>query len=417
MVIQHNMQAMTANTSLGKNMKSFSENASKLSSGYRINRAADDAAGLTISEKMRSQIRGLHQAGENAQDAVSLVQVAEGGMNEIHSILQRARELAVRCSNGTYTDTDRANVNQEVVSLLTEVNRISESTQFNGKTLLDGSMSGTGGGIGTTTYKQKVDGSNISSTLNDGQGIEIEYFDGVTNRTFTFKASNTWVPRDYKNGIIAAPGIDTTLVGIVNFINTLYTNPANGGGTLEAFMNEFSLSVDGANSDVLVAVPKNAGSKIIGVTVLPGTAMAVTDPLQTIASKTGNGIDFHIGPKANDEMHFALSSMDTTALGIQSITVATATGASQAISSIDEAIQRVSAARSNAGASQNRLESAIRNLDIYGENLTAAESAIRDTDMASEMVDYSKHNILAKAAQSMLAQANQGSVNILQLLQ
>lgn len=420
MVIQHNMQAIISNSNLNKHSTSFSKNATKLSSGYRINKAGDDAAGLTISEKMRSQIRGLDQAGENAQDAISLVQVAEGGMNEIHSILQRSRELAIMCANDTYTDADRTNVNLEIEALMKEVNKISDSTQFNTKKLLDGSLgaNGGGGGIITTSYKQKLDGSNISSTLYDGQGIQFEYFDGTSNRTFTFKASNSWAPRDSKNGIIAAPGIDTTLAGIVNFLDALYAIPANRGGTLEAFMDEFSLSVEGASSDVLVAVPKNAGSRIIGITVLPGTSMAVTTPLETVTTgaAAGDGLNFQIGPNPNNAIQFSINSMDTTALGIQTISVASSAGASGAISAIDTAIDRVSSERSSAGAVQNRLESAIQNLSTYNENLTAAESRIRDTNMERELVDYSKNNILAQAAQSVLAQANQATQNVLQLL-
>lgn len=420
MIVAHNMLASNANRNLTQNLELLTKNTTKLSSGHKINKAADNVAGLTISEKMRAQIRGIEQASINGQDAISMVQVAEGAMNEIHSVLQRARELAVQCASDTYTDADRTNTNLEIEALMREVNKISGTTEFNTKKLLDGSLAATAGGGGTitNTYKQKLDGSATPFTLLDGHGIQIDYFDGTTNRTFTIKASNNWNPRDLKDGIMAAPGIGSTLGGIVNWVNTIYNNPGNKGGTLEAFLNEFTLSVDGANPEVLVAVAKNAGSSITGITVLPGTAMAVTTPMEIVTpvAATGDGVNIQIGPNSNHSIRFGINSMDTATLGLQAITVATSAGASGAITSIDVAIGMVSAERSGAGAVQNRLEYAIRNMNNYSENLTASESRIRDTDVGDEMVDYAKNSILLQVSQSMLAQANQSTENILQLL-
>ena len=272
MVVQHNMQAMNANRTLGITTDSQKKVTEKLSSGFKVNRAADDAAGLTISEKMRSQIRGLTQASANAQDGISCVQTAEGALTEVHSMLQRMNELAVKSANGTNTSADRTAIQSEVTALAKEISRVAQSTQFNTLNLLNGSFSA-------------------------GKNIQV----GAANRS-------------------------------------------------------------------------------------------------------------------EQRITISIAKMDASTLGVNSISVATESGAQKAIASITSAIARVSKQRSDLGAIQNRLEHTIANLDNVVENTTAAESQIRDTDMAKTMVEYTKNNILAQAGTSMLAQANQSTQNVLSLL-
>ena len=271
MVVQHNMTAMNANRQLGVTTSAQAKVTEKLSSGFKINRAADDAAGLTISEKMRSQIRGLTQASANAQDGISCVQTAEGALTEVHSMLQRMNELAVKAANGTNTSEDRNAIDKEVQALVTEIDRVSESTEFNTLKLLDGSFS-------------KV----------------------------------------------------TLQVGAQN--------------------------------------------------------------------------------KTEQTISVTIKAMNASSIGLPGISVKTQSTAKDAIDLVKNAIKAVSDQRSDLGAIQNRLEHTIANLDNVVENTTAAESSIRDTDMAKTMVDYTKNNILAQAGQAMLAQANQSNQGVLSLL-
>ena len=279
MVVQHNMQAANTNRMLGQNVKAVAKSTEKLSSGYQVNRAADDAAGLSISEKMRNQIRGLNQAVKNAEDGISLIQTAEGNMNEIHSILQRMGELAIKARNDINATEDRKTIDDEIQQLKQEISSITKKAAFNGTKLLDGSMNG-------------------------------------------------------------------------------------------------------------------ASGKVLQVGAMAGETMKIT-----------------------------ISGTSLSKLGLKDVKVTNATGknagadASTAIRKIQSAIKHVSAQRSLLGAIQNRLEYTINNLENYAENLTSAESSIRDTDMATEMVNYSKNNILQQAAQSMLAQANQSTQGVLNLLQ
>ena len=270
MVVQHNLSAMNTNRQMGTVTNSLSKATEKLSSGYKINRAADDAAGLSISEKMRSQIRGLNRASDNAQDGISLIQVAEGALNESHSILQRMNELATQAANDTNTSVDRKAIASEINQLQSEIDRIQSTTQFNSMNLLDGKFSG-----------------------------------------------------------------------------------------------------------------KN----------------------------------LQVGALANQSIGISIGKMNTSALGVGTLAVSTFTAAGSAMTKIQKAIEKVSTQRSTLGALQNRLEHTINNLDTTSENTQSAESRIRDTDMAEEMVEYSKNNILSQAGQSMLAQANQQTQGVLSLLQ
>ncbi len=275
MVVQHNLQAANTNRQLGITTSAQAKSTEKLSSGYKINRAADDAAGLSISEKMRSQIRGLNKASSNAQDGVSLVQTAEGALNETHSILQRMNELATQAANGTNTSVDRSAIRAELDQLTSEINRIQSTTQFNTMNLLDGT------------------------------------FSGATNQ-----------------------------------------------------------------------------------------------------------MKLQVGALSGQSIDFSIANMCATKIGLKAtLSVSTFTKAGSYMKSVQDAIEVVSKQRSAMGAIQNRLEHTIANLDTTSENTQSAESRIRDTDMASEMVTYSKNNILAQAGQSMLAQANQSTQGVLSLLQ
>ena len=297
MVVQHNLTAMNSNRMLGITTSAQAKSTEKLSSGYKINRAADDAAGLAISEKMRRQIRGLTQASANAQDGISCVQTAEGALTEVHDMLQRMNELAVKAANGTQTSTDRAYINQEVQALVSEIDRVASTTTFNEKMLLDGSFSSIGLQVGAEASQLIT--LNVSA------------------------------------------------------------------------MNAFGLGL---------------------TTVSSGAVSQATIETQM----------------AKDKVEVATTSI--------SVGGTTGANAQKAITMIKAALKQVSKQRSDLGAVQNRLEHTIKNLDNVVENTTSAESAIRDTDMASEMVKFSNNNILAQAGQSMLAQANQSNQGVLSLL-
>ena len=360
MVVQHNLQAMNANRMLNVTTGAQSKSTEKLSSGYKINRAADDAAGLSISEKMRKQIRGLDQASSNAQDGVSAVQTAEGALTEVHSMLQRMNELAVQASNGTNSESDRKAIQDEVDQLVTEIDRVAETTKFNETYLLKGDDSKAA--VQDTVYK-KYDISSLKSVISESSKLsEKNDFDSLTGKfTMNFTA--------LKNAITNSGAITGTA-----------TN-------------------DGAD----IAITSTNAQK------------------QTFTKAAALDISIHVGADstANNKITLSIESMSSAGLHLTGLTVAgaDASNATSSINQIADAIQLVSDQRSKLGAVQNRLEHTIDNLDNVVENTTAAESRIRDTDMAEEMVNYSKNNILAQAGQSMLAQANQSTQGVLSLLQ
>ena len=366
MVVQHNMQAMNANRQLGVTTSAQSKSTEKLSSGYRINRAGDDAAGLKISEKMRSQIRGLDKASSNAQDGVSLIQTAEGALNETHSILQRMNELAVQGANDTNQSIDRDAINQELSALTEEIDRISETTQFNKQSLLDGSFTG----------------KNLQVGANQNQKI-----------TLNIAAMNA-----------KAIGLSKVKVGATS--GYLGTNDITEKG-------KFSLNT--ASGVIRQCIHKRA-SKNATVTALTSNGTVYFKTAN--GTKTTNSIDVRasVGAKASmaTQIFKVASTKATSVVGPNVNDYQQAQGT---IEMIQNAINNVSSQRSALGALQNRLEHTIANLDNVSENTSSAESRIRDTDMAKEMVNYSKNNILAQAGQSMLAQANQSNQGVLSLLQ
>ena len=466
MVVQHNMQAANANRMLNVTTSAQSKSTEKLSSGYRINRAADDAAGLTISEKMRKQIKGLDRASTNAQDGVSAVQTAEGALTEVHSMLQRMNELATQSANGTNSTTDRKAIQDEIDQLSTEIDRVSETTKFNEMYLLKG-----------------TDGTTATKTLNAHDAGFAGSFD--TNQT-TFTLDKTLNENDKvtiagKEYTIAAAGTTgtpgTAASATSSNTNVTVTNGASYNGTAD----ETLTYKDGANAgwykngnstttpDVAAAGGTYKGVTIAGtasandtitltakVDAVPGTAPAgaieateaynkIADELKKASSigadneaavtSNGNGtftitkgtvnvkdslsFNLHVGADADttNKISVKIDSMSSAGLGIKGIKADTEQDATYAIDAIADAISKVSEQRSSLGAVQNRLEHTINNLDNVVENTTSAESRIRDTDMAEEMVNYSKNNILAQAGQSMLAQANQSNQGVLSLLQ
>ena len=487
MVVQHNLTAMNSNRMLGLTTASQAKSTEKLSSGYKINRAADDAAGLSISEKMRKQIRGLTQASANAQDGISAVQTAEGALTEVHDMLQRMNELAVKASNGTMSESDRTAVQNEVDQLVTEIDRVSETTKFNETYLLKGDKSLAKG----YSYSYK----NFNADQDAGATFSV---DSATSMTLTFTKGTitTAKQQDEVNELLMAfrdQGVAIT-----------HTSSFPTGAAAQK--NEYSISLNGAVADKYT-VAKNATAGKFDITDADGNvlmsvtadgvkvptlqdgdadstqkatviAKSITASESTAAvakyyDKDGNAISanslenyfttasdgtvsvrsdapdvydavgnkvtpkaanvgslqdkmhaqtltLHVGADAtsNNQITVNIEAMSAKGLGVNGLKVdgVDDSNALSAIDTIKEAVQKVSTQRSTLGAVQNRLEHTINNLDNVVENTTSAESQIRDTDMATEMVKYSNNNILAQAGQAMLAQANQSNQGVLSLL-
>ena len=548
MIVQHNMSAMNANRMLGITNSSLAKSTEKLSSGYRINRAADDAAGLSISEKMRSQIRGLNKASDNAQDGISLIQTAEGALNESHSILQRMRELSVQASNGTETDDDREAVQKEISQLQDELTRISSTTEFNTMKLLDGSLGGGSSATGikvdasvsntalaagalTTTAAAKgnyesaaaVSAADDTMSAGDTTSLTVNFLNEKGEQesitvNLKYKDANTLVSEDGSREYAVADGgkastqektdaflaelkqssladdftitsgADKKLVFSAKTAGTetsriLSTSESNikagvftqaaaaatkttaaptdayqsiaatvgaydGGATTD--IDDFIFTVNGerfmyATADGVNALKsKTDYSDVNFVQAATVDAAAATAMASLISAKTGinaeadanaattinlkpsassstagKGMTLQIGANEGQTMSFSIDDMSAKSLGVDGnkVDLATQSGAQKATTTIDAAIKKVSAQRSKLGAVQNRLEHTIANLDTASENTQTSESRIRDTDMAEEMVAYSKNNILLQAGQSMLAQANQSNQGVLSLLQ
>ena len=544
MVVQHNLRAMNSNRMLSITSNAQSKSTEKLSSGYKINRAADDAAGLSISEKMRSQIRGLNKASANAQDGISLIQTAEGALNESHSILQRMRELAVQAANGTETNDDREAVQNEISQLQDELTRISETTEFNTMKLLDGSLDAPegvsakanqtiGGQIANLKAAQTtvtagdasaldawgketitIDGANIEvdwSTLTeeeksalkvdwknnsddtkarkaaeimqnkineaiDASGLGVAHISvkAATSKSFLIKSGSEGIDSEIKtdnaNNAFPSASVLTTVLDVAT-TDLSATGTTNYGGEAVAAGDKFYMEINGQSlvlsmnaqvkgdgTETMASVASNlqttiktavdaynqnrdSADKLIGVTVdvsKDGRLVVNSESgpvsfsdfgtgetakklgLDAAGSKTGanGGMTLQIGANEGQTMNFGIANMSAEALGVagNKVDLSTRTGAEKATSTIDAAIKKVSEQRSKLGAVQNRLEHTIANLDTAAENTQNAESRIRDTDMASEMVAFSNNNILAQAGQAMLAQANQANQGVLSLL-
>ena len=522
MVVQHNLTAMNANRMLGMTTGAQAKSTEKLSSGYRINRAADDAAGLSISEKMRKQIRGLTQASSNAQDGISAVQTAEGALTEVHDMLQRMNELAVQAANGTNSEDDRQYIQDEIDQLITEIDRVAETTKFNETYLLKGDYNNTSAVYKYTdksTVLASTSDPNATVTLYDicGSTVDPAVAKGILEngdtlyKTATEKTDSA--ASDLSSVTIAGQNLydangdlviakDTVLDDSVYGSGVTYYTNSDGTGAVTMGGAGIGTAVTVAGSDIYnadgtIAFKKNdvldatqeaavSNGKYATAVTLGEVAVENTDyriyEYGKLYDRDGNGIaangiesyfekdkdgvmvykgglydekgntigtagdrltdesneelakhikvenngkdpltlKLHVGADAtaNNQITLDITAMDATTLGIKDVKVSGTddTNALKAIETVKAAIQKVSKQRSALGAVQNRLEHTINNLDNVVENTTSAESQIRDTDMATEMVNYSKNNILTQAGQAMLAQANQSNQGILSLL-
>lgn len=461
MVVQHNLTAMNANRMLGITTGQQAKSSEKLSSGYRINRAADDAAGLTISEKMRKQIKGLDQASTNAQDGVSAVQTAEGALTEVHSMLQRMNELAVQASNGTNSEADRQAIQDEISQLETEIDRVSETTKFNEIYLLKGDK-------GTATKYLDAHDAGIEGTLTQTETTatftmdELEAGDkiNIAGKEYSIGATKADAEAAFDEKVTAAgdkvtiDGVEyeavattgdevaadnkLTITNIKAKIDAGSTIKFADGAEITAMVDDDADGVDDAHSNVISAdtaygkiktellAANNIGADVAAeVANVADGDTAGTKKFEitkgTVEIKETLSFNLHVGADADmtNKINVDIDAMSAAGLGIKGLNVKDDSGmaATYAIDAIADAIATVSSQRSALGAVQNRLEHTIANLDNVVENTTAAESRIRDTDMAEEMVEYSKNNILAQAGQSMLAQANQSTQGVLSLLQ
>jgi len=500
MRIQHNIAAQNSYRQLGGNNTALSKNLEKLSSGYKINRAGDDAAGLAISEKMRSQITGLKKAQDNANDGISLVQTAEGALTEVHSMLNRMVELADQSANGTFdNETDRANLQKEVASLKNEIDRISEGTNYNGIKLLDGSMGGAGG-TGVTFAKSstlgaklfdadgnasKIDVSvtginkddKVTVSTGSAQGVTKTYNQtqstalgkDVYDYTITLKEGKTYTQADIDelvkdSGVKLSMNADqmkvsgsvkstqetadiarqakvvsdkwtfeSTVAGARASTITITDATSAKGVTVDKTNDNITIELDFTNKaysqDQINRMLEDAGAT---VRLTSGDVEKGRDAATLTFGSSGEGnvngtgakglssaLTLQIGDTSAsyNKVDVKVGSMDVSTLGIADVDISTQDGAAAAIDKINKAINSVSATRGDLGAIQNRLEHTINNLGVTEENMTSAESRIRDTDMAKEMMAYTKNNILIQASQAMLAQANQLPQGVLQLLQ
>ena len=435
MVVQHNMQAANANRMLNVTTGQQAKSTEKLSSGYRINRAADDAAGLTISEKMRKQIKGLDRASTNAQDGVSAVQTAEGALTEVHSMLQRMNELAVQSANGTNSETDRKAIQAEVDQLSTEIDRVSETTKFNETYLLKGSAGANGNsytyanGSSVGEYngiKITADGADLSLKSGDEVKLGTVALDYGTADIVTGTAkkvagniTSITVKDTQKNVEVTLNDGTKETLAAADFKQKYGIQVGTKDGTTTVFK---TINDTGRDANVGVDASKaNLSNYELGDVVKVKATIATDNKASFSKDGIASPLSFnlHVGADSTNEnkISVTIKSMSSDSLGIKGLKVDGEKSATSAIDTISSAIQTVSEQRSSLGAVQNRLEHTINNLDNVVENTTSAESRIRDTDMAKEMVNYSKNNILAQAGQSMLAQANQSNQGVLSLLQ
>ena len=408
MVVQHNLTAMNSNRMLGVTTNKQAKSTEKLSSGYKINRAADDAAGLSISEKMRKQIRGLTQASSNAQDGISAVQTAEGALNEVQDMLQRMNELAVKAANGTNSEDDRNYIQDEVNQLIKEIDRVSTTTKFNETYLLKGddANKATIANPAVTVDETKAGDDANKAIYTITMGVTAPTTDGAKSDVTMSLAGKTYS--------VTVEAGDTQENIADKFVNAINADQLDGGA-----IGKFTAAKDG-NNITLTAAKEGVDTLIKGENAEFNASGILTLDLHVGADSTAdNQISVDIKQMSADVLGLKTGKSSTTAAEKDTLLVngKDDTNARNAIDTIASALQEVSKQRSALGAAQNRLEHTIANLDNVVENTTSAESSIRDTDMATEMVKYSNNNILAQAGQAMLAQANQSNQGVLSLLQ
>ena len=423
MVVQHNLRAMNSNRMLGLTNSTQAKSTEKLSSGYRINRAADDAAGLAISEKMRKQIRGLSQAAANAQDGISAVQTAEGALNEVQDMLQRMNELAVKAANGSNSDSDRSAIQDEINQLSTEIDRVSTTTKFNETYLLKGV--GSDGTAGKLTYTTA--NANVGANTFDAKGMkEITLAAKADGTALGTDGSNK---TDYKKVEIEFGGKKYAVISDIKAADCAVegkSNTAMSFDELKAAYDDLDANKTAKSTayasleDAMKAIRKDFADDIKNVSShVDGTNTIVK--VEAFADlNSAADLSLHVGADSSDDNKITMNIANLSArgLGVNGLRVDgdNADNATAAVDTIAAALQKVSDQRASLGAIQNRLEHTIANLDNVVENTTSAESAIRDTDMAKEMVAYSNQQILAQAGISMLAQSNQANQGILSLL-
>lgn len=384
--INQNIAALNAHRNLVATDNALSKSLERLSSGFRINRAADDAAGLAISEKLRAQVRGLAQAIRNAQDGISMIQTAEGALNEVHAMLQRMRELALQAANDTLSTEDRAAINQEIQQLRAEIDNVSSRTTFNGKKLLDGSLVTSLDATSALRPNLAITGGPESAfvTAVDVSGAQA----GITY-------------------VLSGSGTSLTLTRADGVAQTITVDAIAAGGSQE---------LNFAQLGVRITVASSGGISALNLVT------ALTNTANTVTTAAGSGsANFQVGPQAGDSITVAFSGVDVNALGLTAAldnfnTSQTVTNAQALVTALDSAVNTVSTKRGQFGAVQNRLEHTVASLGVAQENMSAAESRIRDVDMAQEMVQFTRSQILLQAGTAMLAQANAAPQVVLQLL-
>ncbi|MEW9502254.1 flagellin [Jeotgalibacillus marinus] len=489
MIINNNIPALNTHRQMGINQGAAQKAMEKLSSGMRINKAGDDAAGLAISEKMRAQVRGLDQASRNSQDGISLIQTAEGSLGETQNILQRMRELATQAANGTNTESDRNEIQKEINDLTSEINRIGNTTEFNTQKLLNGEKAAAVAGVisvDADAIAQGIEagdnltiaGTNIDINLTDISAKELAAAineEGIEGFTASVKDGNLIITQNA--GFESAAALEVRIDGVeVSNVETAGVKPGEtiageykidlsdvnftdngeividgqkfeivGGTTDEAALalailanEELSEKYNITNNNDVLTFEQNSGFESATGLDVQGQTIVVDETTAGVNTPASEGLKFQIGANENQSMSLFISDMRAAALGIttagtedsgrgvtdgtnnditeQALDVSTHEGAAAAITAIQNAIDTVSGERSKLGATQNRLEHTISNLNNSSENLSAAESRIRDVDMAKEVMEMTRANILSQASQAMLAQANQAPQSVLQLL-
>ena len=385
MIINYNVSSMIANNALARNDSALSKSLERLSSGYKINHAKDNAAGLAMSRRMNAQLKGLDVAGDNANDGISIVEIADGAMSEVHDILQRMNELAVKSSNGTLCDDDRAMIDEELQALNDEIERIGQTTQFNGQNLLDGSF-------------------DLKGYSYD-QAISVDYYkEGMVYGEYQIKGLNAYF--DAEGNLT-----DTTVVGKI-------TNPDGKDITdfkVSVSYDELTIS---AKDGFEIKMTLDKSKMTQGATNAQGETVygVKTNPLRLDLTGIGS-MTLQIGANEDQTLELCMPPITKKNLGLAHTNVLTQESSGKAIDEIANAISFVSSIRSSLGAYQNRLEHTTTNLDITSENMTSAYSRIMDVDMATEMTKYSSYQVISQAATSMLAQANERPSQVLQLLQ
>ena len=398
MIINHNMMSMNAQRSLGVNSSGLGKSIEKLSTGQRVNRAADDAAGLTISEKMRTQVRGLTQASRNAQDGISAVQTAEGALDEVHSMLQRMRELTVQAGNDTNQAEDRKAIQAEIKQLSNEIEDISTKTEFNKQKLLDGSFKDKSLQVGAN------EGQTMGVSIESMSAKKLNLGEKVTTADPGVKSKSTTSAWAALTGTDDATTLEVTVNGVKKEINM----DGNGGGqSTDDLVNKLKTAFNDVNikkvsTNDIEFEAKNASEDPVNVSIKVKSGVATKGFGATGSNVTTTSVP---GKDAYAVGDFKLS-----------LSVMSADDVKTSLTTIDSAISTVSKQRSSLGAVQNRLEHTIKNLNNAAENTQAAEARIRDTDMAKEMSTFTKNNVLSQAAQAMISQANQIPNQALQLL-